>query len=102
MGTFAVCNSIGATYLCNSQLCSLLGQRQILQREDTVDPGLIYLGLSKRAPGTEFLGKRSLRQNFGIHRDNKRAPGMEFLGKRSASDLFKESSEMFPYVPKIF
>ena len=75
----------GATYLCNSKLCSFLEQRQRLEREDTapLEPGPFYLSRLdvpsghpvKRAPGMEFLGKRSSHQNFGTPQVNKRAPG---------------------------
>ena len=75
----------GATYLCNSKLCSFLEQRQRLEREDAapLEPGPFYLSRLdvpsghpvKRAPGMEFLGKRSSHQNFGTPQVNKRAPG---------------------------
>ena len=76
----------GATYLCNSKLCSFLEQRHRLESMDSAppEPGPLYLSRldvpgsmhsMKRAPGMEFLGKRSSNQNFGIPQVNKRAPG---------------------------
>ena len=81
---FIMTHCAGATYLCNSKLCSFLEQRQRLEREDSEPFYPSRLGVpgsmpgshpAKRAPGMEFLGKRSPHLNFGIPQVNKRAPG---------------------------
>ena len=59
----------GAAYLCNSKLCSLLDQRQrLVGLAEAQEPGIVYQGhiANKRAPGMEFLGKRSLDNAYEI------------------------------------
>ena len=69
----------GAAYLCNSKLCSLLDQRQrLVGLVEAQEPGIVYQGhiANKRAPGMEFLGKRSQKlPSYNVPVINKRAPG---------------------------
>ena len=103
--------------LCTTKLCSMLQQRLEEFYQDA-EAYPLETAAQKRAPGMEFLGKRSLHhQQFDI--PNKRAPGkyiecvlvhtclilthyfyegMEFLGKRSMDNPY----EILPYDDNIF
>lgn len=60
-----------------------MDQRQrLVGLVEAQEPGLVYQGHinNKRAPGMEFLGKRSPKlQNYNIPVINKRAPGKSSL-----------------------
>ena len=63
-------NFAGESFICNSKLCSLLGPRKTL-----LEPSLLFIIDDSK------LSNRGA--NIGSSSVVKRAPGMEFLGKRS-------------------